>query len=111
MLKDFDRKKRFHASLETLLASVKRRPGQEHVGGVVVHPNCETELDESEESELLRQFKDRVGEEKPDPRSLKSPQGLEISVSAGYPLVRKYLKRIVMYGDAGMGSWVQVLDP
>jgi hypothetical protein len=110
MRTDFDKKQLLHARLESLLASLKPKQEQEQIAGVVADPNYETEFDESEESKLLEQFVSCIGKATPDVRSLKS-QGFKVLVSADYSLVKKYLKGIVMYGNAGMGAWVQVLPP
>ena len=108
-MNNLDDDRRLGGALQTALESVKSNLAQ--VGFVDVVLNCGVWLDASEISKLLEQFEQCVGEQTPDPYSLRSPQGFQVAVSEEYPLVKKYLKSMTLHGETQTGAWVQASFP
>lgn len=97
-------------SLEAFLedAFSRIRPTSAAVGRVIVDPDYATSADDLDLNGLADALVRCIQERTPDPAALSSPQGYDIEIPANYPLLKKYLHKITLYRDAGIGSWVQV---
>lgn len=78
------------------------------VGRVLVGPNDAVTSDESDRAGLADELVRCIREETAKPIKLNSELGHEIQISDSYPLLKKYLRDITIYGDVRIGSWVQV---
>src|ERR1035438_5580874 len=75
------------------------------VGRVIVDPNDSVISDESERAGLADELVRSIQEETAKPINVNSPQGHDIQPSDSYPLLKKYLRGITIYGVKGIGSW------
>jgi hypothetical protein len=100
-------------SLEAFLEDAFGRiqPTSTTIGRVMVDPNYATTADDTDLGRLADELVHCIREHTPHPTALRSPQGHDISIPANHPLLKKYLHKITLYQDAGIGSWVQVAPP
>ena len=78
------------------------------VGRVLVGPNDDATSDESDCAGLADELVRCIREETAKSINLNSPLGHEIQLSDSYPLLKKYLRGVTIYGDVRNESWVQV---
>lgn len=89
----------------------KIQPISEEIGRVMIAPNYTVTADELDHNGLSDELARCIRQHKPDLTALRSPQGDDIPISQEYPLLRKYVRTITLYKEAGIGSWVQIEPP
>jgi len=96
--------------LEDAFASVK--PTSAKIGRVVVEPDYNlspgSDADAAAISEELRSC---LAAQSLSDDALASREGLEVSIEDRFGLLKKYLLRITLHGDAVEEPWVEVAPP
>jgi hypothetical protein len=92
--------------LESAVGTIKRPSAA--VGGVMVEAKSDVIPDGSEICGLANEFSRFIQQEATKPADLGSPQGHPIVPLDDFPLLKKYLNAVTLYGSVSSGSWVQV---
>jgi hypothetical protein len=87
------------------------QPTSTAISRVAVDPNYTAIADELELSRLAHELVRCIRAKTPNLSALRSPQGHDIPISDNYPMLRKYLRTITLYGEVVIGPWVQVEPP
>ncbi len=95
--------------LERILACVQ--PISNSVGRVVVEPDYDTQPEERDASALAKQLTECIAAQAGLAEPIASPQGREVPIGAEYPLLKRYLRRIMLHSDTVEGAWVEVAPP
>jgi hypothetical protein len=81
------------------------------IGRVVAEPDYDVTPDEKERDQVAAQLIQCVQEQSPDAAKLASPQGYEIKVPGTYPVLAKYIRKLILYRNPKEEPWVEVAPP
>ena len=81
------------------------QPLWKDVGRVVVDPDYEAEETEEDSPKLAAELTKFLREQTPN------PDGQEISIPNGYPLLKKYLRSVSLHPEHLDDCWVEVVPP
>lgn len=95
--------------LEDAFASIKQ--SSKEVGRVVVEPDYDATVTPSDAQPLCQELSRLLRQQHPTDAALHSNDGFEAAISDDYPLLRKYIRRVVLHSDDISGDWVEVMPP
>ena len=95
--------------LEDAFAPIKQSSPE--VGRVVVEPDYDTKAAPEDAQPLCQELSDLLGRQRPLEPALHSHDGFEAAIGDDYPLLRRYIRRVVLHSDEINGDWVEVMPP
>lgn len=95
--------------LEDAFAPVKQ--SSKEIGRVVVEPDYDAMLRPEDAQPLCEELEKLLHHLQPTQPALHSHDGFEARISDEYPLLRRYVRRVVLHSDEINGDWVEVMPP
>lgn len=96
--------------LDEVFQSVQ--PTSPEIGRVVVEPDYDVDPSPTEADGLRTELVQLLSKQSPEnSAALASREGVELDISAGYPLLAKYLRNVTLHQDKLDGSWIEVAPP
>ena len=78
---------------------------------MTVHPNYNQPVSTSDSARLAQEIANCIRDAKPDAAALESPQGFDIAEFYSYPLLKKYVRTVILYKTQASGAWIQIAPP
>lgn len=95
--------------LEDAFAPIKQ--SSRAVGRVVVEPDYDAMVTPGDAQPLCQELSSLLQGQCPTETALQSHDGFEAPIGDDYPLLRRYVRRIVLHSDQISGDWVEVMPP
>lgn len=95
--------------LEDAFAPLKQSSSK--VGRVVVEPDYDATVAPDDAQPLCQELSNLLEQQHPTETALHSHDGFEAPIGETYPLLRKYVRRIMLHSDEISGDWVEVMPP
>jgi hypothetical protein len=95
--------------LEDAFAPIKQSFPE--VGRVVVEPDYNAKFIPEDAQPLCQELRELLDRQKPSGASLHSHDGFEATIGDDYPLLQRYVRRVVLHSDEINGDWVEVMPP